>query len=135
MARILIIDDDRAIRTVLKRLLASAGHEVVEAFDGADGMQVLHQKPADLVITDIQMPRKSGTEVIADVRREFPDTGVMAMTASGGEGVSLLATMDVERVFVKPFRTKEVLEAVQDVIRKRRSSNDQHQPAAVEGWY
>ena len=60
MAGILVIDDEQAIRLVIRRRLASAGHDVVEAFDGKDGLEALRQEPVDLVTTDLQIPRKGG---------------------------------------------------------------------------
>ena len=56
MAHILVIDDDSSIRTLLRRVLESAGHEVMEASNGRIGLDVQREAPADLIITDIFMP-------------------------------------------------------------------------------
>ena len=76
MALILIIDDDDQIRDVIRRMLEPAGHEVVEAVDGADGIRIYRERPADLIITDLIMPKKEGVELIMELKMEFPDVKI-----------------------------------------------------------
>jgi CheY-like chemotaxis protein len=82
MARILVIDDERIIRTIVKHALEEDGHEVIEAGDGEEGIQLYRKNPTDLVVTDIIMPRKEGIETIKELRRNYPDIKIIAM--SGG---------------------------------------------------
>ena len=82
MVRILVIDDDNSIRNLLRRILETAGHEVIEASNGRIALDMQRQKPAELIITDIFMPEKEGTEFIMDMNEEFPAVKVIAM--SGG---------------------------------------------------
>lgn len=82
MARILIIDDNDDLRTVICGVLESAGHEVVQAADGVQGIELQRRSPVDLAITDILMPEKEGVETIRDLAREFPALRIIAM--SGG---------------------------------------------------
>jgi len=74
MARILVMDDEHSIRTSLNRLLTQHGYEVVVSPDGRDGMKLFRKNPADLVITDLLMPHKSGFEVILELQEDFPDS-------------------------------------------------------------
>ena len=66
--RILTIDDSKTIRDMLMLTLADAGFEVLQAVDGQDGLDVLSKQPVDVVITDINMPRMDGYEVIRQMR-------------------------------------------------------------------
>ena len=71
MARILLIDDEKLIRALLRSVLEGAGHQVSEAANGRDGLGLYRQQPVDLVITDIAMPERNGLELILDLTREF----------------------------------------------------------------
>src|SRR5690242_20512194 len=83
MARILIIDDEQGIRRPLQILLERAGHEVMAASDGQEGLRLWRTFGADLVITDIMMPNKDGIETIVELRTLTPPVPVIAM--SGGD--------------------------------------------------
>ena len=71
MARILLIEDHDLIRSLLRDTLELAGHTVIEARDGADGIDLFRQAGADLVITDIVMPDKGGLDVVTALREPF----------------------------------------------------------------
>ena len=71
MIRILIIDDESQIRSMLKLMLERDGYEVVEAPDGMEGIRIHRQNPADLIITDLIMPNKDGIGMIIDMKKEF----------------------------------------------------------------
>ncbi len=60
MARILVIDDQSFVRDVLRKLLETAGHEVLEAVDGVEGASLFRRQPCDLVLCDLYMPLESG---------------------------------------------------------------------------
>lgn len=120
MARIMVIDDDPQIRDMLTLMLEAAGHEVVIAEDGEIGMEMYREDPADLVITDIIMPEKSGTEAILELRREFPDLKVIAMSGGGRTGpyghLMLAQRFGADRVFAKPLKRKDLLAAITDLL-------------------
>ena len=78
MARILIIDDEPQIRSMLRLMLERDGYEVVEAPDGIEGIRAYRQKPTDLIITDLIMPNKDGIGMIIELKKEFPDKRVAA---------------------------------------------------------
>jgi CheY-like chemotaxis protein len=81
--RVLVIDDDEEVRTVICENLADCGYAVTRASDGEEGLAMAADGAApDLIITDIIMPRKNGIEVIEEVRRAHPATRVIAI--SGG---------------------------------------------------
>lgn len=109
MARILLIDDDQIVRTVLKRLLTSAGYEVVEAIDGNEGVVSYQEQGADLVLVDIFMPTKSGLEVLQELKRFDPDVKMVSMS-----GVGIQDGLDLED-YAKRYGA---LEALQKPIEK-----------------
>lgn len=121
MARILVVDDDPQVRRLLSDLLRSDGHDVVLAADGQIGVELYRQSPADLVLLDIYMPEQAGLEAMLELRDEFPDARVIAM--SGGEGTFGLDPLKSARhlgallTLSKPFSRSDLLTAVEEVLR------------------
>jgi CheY-like chemotaxis protein len=89
MTRVIVIDDEEDIRVVLKEILVRAGVQVEVASNGDDGLDLLREKSADLVIADIIMPGKDGVATVYDIRMEFPKTKIIVI--SGGGNVAPLA--------------------------------------------
>lgn len=120
MARILVIDDEELVRFTLKKALEKAGHEVVEAANGNDGIEVYKQSPVDLVITDIIMPQKEGVETIVELRRDHPDVKIIAISGGGRTGTTdyleLAKEFGARHVLKKPFGRQELLDAVQETL-------------------
>ena len=120
MTRILVIEDDAIVRELLQEILAHAGYEVAEARDGKEGIRLYRNEPADLVITDLIMPEKEGIETIMELRRDFPQVKIIAI--SGGGHVSpagyleIASRLGVQRTFAKPFLPDEILEAVRELV-------------------
>jgi len=83
MARILIIDDESQIRSMLRLMLERVGYEVDEAPDGLEGIRQYREDPADLIITDLIMPNKDGIGMIIDLKKEFPKVKIIAMSGGG----------------------------------------------------
>ncbi len=80
MAHVLVIDDDPVTRMVVCALLESAGHTVSEASDGDTGIAMFYATSPDLVITDILMPGKDGTETIRELRATNPEIKIIALS-------------------------------------------------------
>jgi DNA-binding response OmpR family regulator len=125
--RILVIDDDAAIRQVVKTVLERKGFEVIQARDGDAGIRIYKENPVDLVITDIFLPGKSGLDTIMEIRGDFPDAKIIAMSGGGptmsAEGCLLLSQgLGVQRTLYKPLSMRELLEAVEFVLGQERSS-------------
>lgn len=83
MARILVIDDDAAVRRVVARLLEVEGHTVIQAENGRVALQRYANEPTDLVISDIYMPEMDGIEFLTRLRENFPDARLVAMSGGG----------------------------------------------------
>jgi two-component system response regulator PilR (NtrC family) len=83
MLEVLVADDDRNVRESVASALASAGHRVTEACDGAEAVELMASRVFDLAICDVQMPRLGGLALLRRIRREAPGTAVVIMTAFG----------------------------------------------------
>lgn len=87
MAAIIVIDDDAAVCRFVRAVLERAGHDVVEAHDGEEGVRLFRSAPAELVITDLYMPGQDGIETIQQLRAEFPGVRILAMSGGASAGV------------------------------------------------
>ena len=111
--RILLIEDETAVRETMASLLRAAGHQVMEAESGPQGLLHLEQWPTELVLTDLGMPEMTGWDVARIVRARKPGLPVILLTGWGehlpdgeaGEGL-------VDRILGKPVRLAELLEAI-----------------------
>ena len=114
MARILVIDDDPDTRAMLELTLKLAGYEVISAADGREGVARQCTSPADLVITDIYMPKQGGLETIREFRRRFPGVSIIAMSGRALAVTVLSIAQDFGAVAVlhKPFAVEELIAAV-----------------------
>jgi len=107
---------------MLRQLLERAGYEVVEAPDGAVGLALYYEHPADLVITDILMPEKEGIETISTLRKTASGVKIIAISGGGGgrlnkEDVLLSAqAFGALRTLAKPVAREELLAAVQETL-------------------
>lgn len=116
MARVLIMDDEEPMRDVMRTILEEDGHDVQEAANGAVGLDMYRAQPADVVVTDLIMPEKDGIETIRDLRREFPNVKIIAISGRGGVGIK--ANLERARLIgadvaiQKPCGPSEIRDAV-----------------------
>jgi DNA-binding response OmpR family regulator len=119
-ARILIIDDEDQIRTMLRQLLEHEGYEVMEAPDGREGIKTYRSKPADLIITDIVMPEKEGIETIMELKQDYPDVKIIAMSGGGRiepeTYLKMAKNFGALLTFTKPIQTRQLLNAVKGLL-------------------
>jgi len=126
MHRILIVDDERDVRDSVKCVLDLAGYLVHTAENATDAMEQLARIPADLVITDIIMPKVNGVEVVESILREFPAMRILVISGGGNfdtgphNSSEILTTAyltealaaGAHHVLNKPFDSGELLQAV-----------------------
>ncbi|MBI1722357.1 MAG: response regulator [Gemmatimonadetes bacterium] len=119
--RCLVVDDEAPLRQVLVRLLRGQGHVCREAASGREALELLAQEPADLVLSDIHMPEMDGTALLAEVRKRWPDTGVVMVTAvtEVRTAVSCLNQGALDYLG-KPFQVEEAVARVRQALEKRR---------------
>lgn len=120
MAQILVIDDDDQVRTLFRMILERAGYQVEEAADGRSGARKFRENPADLIITDIIMPEQEGIQTILELRRDFPDVKIIAISGGGttpsGTYLDLANRLGARRTFSKPIKRQQLLDAVEQVL-------------------
>lgn len=127
MARILLIEDEEMVRYSLRCALEQDGHEVFEASDGEDGISRFKElakdtNPADIVITDILMPKKHGYDTIAEIRDISPAMKIIAISGGGSGNFDPKAFRDMsnflgaDRILSKPFSAEDFLSAVNDCL-------------------
>lgn len=120
MSRILVIDDELSLRQVLRTILERAGHTVLDAADGREGMALWRREPTDVVVTDIFMPESDGIQVLMEMKKVATKPKIIAMSGGGQKGLldwraSALA-LGADRVLVKPFDQRTFLLTVQEVL-------------------
>ena len=116
MACILVIEDEHETRVALRQMLKRSGYEVLEASDGEAGLEVCSREPVNLVITDILMPGKEGLETIRELRQDFPDVRIIAISGSGYRYLQMAEEFGAHRTFSKPFQWPKILEAVVELL-------------------
>ena len=131
MARIIVIDDEKDVREVLREVLERAGFDVEIADNSDDGLELLRNIGADLVITDIIMPGKDGVETVHDIRRNFPNTPVIVISGGGNivpmeyepsaiktsPYLASASAAGADVTLTKPFDRREILDAVKELIK------------------
>ena len=121
MARLLVVEDEAALRDSLRRALGRDGHDVVEADSVAAGLRLLAEDPFDLVLTDIKLKDRSGLELVAEVRRAHPNVRVVVMTAFGSVNVAVDAMrLGADDFLEKPFRMEVVLRRLERALEPAR---------------
>jgi len=114
MARILVIDDQDHIRTLLRLVLEGAGHEVLDASNGRLGLELCREQSADLIVTDLYMPEMSGLELMLELTRSFLNVKVIAMTGGlpHADMLNKAKLLGVRQTIEKPFEMEKLLSAV-----------------------
>jgi CheY-like chemotaxis protein len=116
MVRVLVIDDDAEIRRLLCEILASAGHLVADASNGADGVEIFKKEAFDLVLTDLEMPEMSGWEVARSIKHHNPDVTI-ALITGWGETIdsAQLRASGISTIINKPFRMDQIIHLAREV--------------------
>ena len=116
MARILVVDDQREVRSALQRALERGGHEVMVAVDGLDGVRAVRSAPVDLALIDIHMPEMDGIELLINFKAAAPGMPVIVMSGSEqSRRLDLLkdaSLLGATGILAKPFTLEELREAV-----------------------
>src|SRR3954451_1154753 len=124
MASVLVVDDEADIRTLVRELLERAGHDVVEARDGNEGLQAFFSSRPDLVVLDVSMPGLDGWGTFERIR-ELSDVPVVMLTAQARErGKVRVPRGGPDDCVSKPFGRQEFLARVEANLRRGRSDSD-----------
>ncbi|HET8587180.1 MAG TPA: response regulator transcription factor [Candidatus Limnocylindria bacterium] len=130
--RILIVEDDRALRQTLAFNLSREGYEPVVAVDGEQGLGLARSGDLALILLDLMLPGMSGTELLRTIRADGLDTPVIILSAKGSELDRVLGLkLGADDYVAKPFSRPELLARIEAVLRRprrsRRPSSDERQ--------
>ena len=120
MARILVIDDDKYVRTSIRAVLEGVGHEVMDAGDADIGLSMQRSNPFDMAIVDLVMPKKEGLETIRELKHDYPHLPIIAI--SGGGDIVRKNFFQAAELFGakitldKPFDGGDLLAAIADAL-------------------
>jgi DNA-binding response OmpR family regulator len=118
-ARIVVVEDEPAIRRGVSDALRLSGYDVTEAPDGVAGLNEAAAAGVDLVLLDIMLPKRDGLEVLSELRRSNPTRPVILLTARGSEDDRVRGLkMGADDYVVKPFSAKELLARVEAILRR-----------------
>ena len=125
MERVLVVEDDRAMRLLLKESLKNKGYYIEEAVSAEQALEKIKSESFDLVIMDVKLPGISGIDAIGKIKDIDPDTIIIVMTAYGSKDIALKAIREgAYDYFSKPFRIEEMEIVVERALEKRRLEHE-----------
>ena len=117
--RILVVEDDHAIRNGLADALAVSGYDVLSARDGYEAMEMIHAEEYDLALLDVVLPGANGFELLKRIREDRSTVPVLMLTAKGAEADKVKGLkLGADDYVVKPFSLLEVLARIEAVLRR-----------------
>lgn len=120
MAAILLVEDDRELKEMLKVALARRNFTIIEADNGKDAISRFRPGITDLIITDLIMPDEDGLKVIIKLRELKPSVRIIAISGGGKAGpgnyLNLAKALGADAVFSKPFSIAELLKKVEELL-------------------
>lgn len=123
--RILVVDDEEFILTLIEFNLQQAGFEVITAMDGAEGLRKATEENPDLIILDLMLPKMDGMEVCKELRLQRIMTPILMLTAKDDEFDKVLGLeLGADDYMTKPFSPREVVARVKAILRRTRMSDD-----------
>ncbi len=130
--RILIVDDEKTVRRSLNRYLTMNGFACEEAGSAEEAMTNLRKNPADLVILDVTMPGTSGTALLPQLKKSFPDTAVVMATAVVEPDIIVNCMKNGAHDYItKPFDVNQLTKNIQSVLEKRNLERDLKQKSQL----
>jgi DNA-binding response OmpR family regulator len=116
LKRILIVDDDEALRSLLRLTFPSRDFELIEAADGDEALEALRARAPDLVVLDWQMPGRSGGVVLTEIRARHPLLPVIVLTAESTGRAKAVSRILADAYLSKPFSPLELLAEVERLL-------------------
>jgi CheY-like chemotaxis protein len=124
-ARVLVVDDHSDTRDLLVTILKTEGYDVALAEDGEIAMGRYRERPADVVLMDLYMPRKDGVTAIRELRGQFPDVVIVAMSGDAGtiwrDALAEARAAGAQLTLRKPIEPWVLLRALEGLVAARRS--------------
>jgi len=113
MATVLIVDDDETDRLLMRTILAAAGHDLFFASNGEEALKLYLRHPIEVVVTDIQMPRGDGLELISAIKGLDPDASIVAVSGKEPHRLQLAQLAGAKLTLPKPLTKEGLIEAVE----------------------
>lgn len=118
--KVIVIDDDPAVRSVIVAAFERVGCETRWAIDGRSGVRLFNAEPAHLVVTDIVMPNQEGIETIMQLKRRDRPPKLIAISGGGRKGgqdfLTWASHLGADATLPKPFRTSELIEVARSLL-------------------
>jgi two-component system, NtrC family, response regulator PilR len=106
---VLIVDDEEMMRNLLEKILSREGYKIKTAEDGLTALEMQREEPSDIIISDMKMPRMNGFELLKEIKKDFPKTGTIIMTAFGDTyTVKDALLLGADEYITKPFKSYEL---------------------------
>ena len=126
---ILIVDDQEMMRGLIEKILGREGYQILTAEDGVHALEILKDKKVNLIISDLKMPRMGGFELLKQVKENYPDIGVIIMTAFGDTyTVKDALLLGADEYITKPFKAYEISLVVERAYWRLLSSTGKTEP-------
>ena len=121
MARVLIVDDEEAVRGVVEQTMIRFGHDVITAKDGFDALTKLSLGRIDLVISDMVMPEMDGVKLIGHIQERYPKVKIIAISGGGAhhtppDCLELAVRAGAVKTLMKPFMLSELSSITQELL-------------------
>ncbi|WP_024832933.1 response regulator transcription factor [Ruminiclostridium josui] len=124
MYKILIVDDEAGIRAIIKKYAVFEGHEVVEAADGMEAIQVCREMEFDIIVMDIMMPELDGFSACKEIRK-FSMTPILMLSARGEEYDKIHGfELGIDDYVVKPFSPKELMMRINAIVKRSKGTSE-----------
>ncbi len=125
VARLLVVDDEEKIRSMIKKYAVYEGHEIVEASNGFEAIEMCQNRSFDLIIMDIMMPELDGFSACKEIRK-MSQTPIIVLSARGEEYDKMHGfEVGIDDYVVKPFSVKELMMRIQAILKRTNAMNEQ----------
>jgi two-component system, OmpR family, alkaline phosphatase synthesis response regulator PhoP len=132
--KVLVVDDEQSIVTLLQYNLEQAGFEVITAMDGEEGKRIAETVSPDIIVLDLMLPKLDGMEVCKQLRQEKIMTPILMLTAKDDELDKILGLeLGADDYMVKPFSPREVIARVKAILRRTQAQSDSVEDSAKDG--
>lgn len=133
MKKVLVVDDEESILTLLTFNLKKEGYEVANTMDGKEGYELALQNDYDFIILDLMLPSMNGMDICQSLRREKIDTPILMLTAKDDELEKIIGLeLGADDYMTKPFSPREVLARMKAILRRMKLSQDKHSEREIE---
>ncbi len=114
MTRVMVVDDEIAMREILKIMLKD--FEVIEATNGREAVEIYKKEKPDIVLMDIMMPIMNGIEATREIKKLDPNAKVVAITAYASSKGEKIVDAGADYILRKPFTRREVVKVIEDIL-------------------